>query len=181
MNKEFIKKLEEFDPTACRILYDEYKVLLFGICSRYASNPMEAEDMLQVGFMGVYNAIPSFKNKGSFDGFVKKVFLNHVLQFVRKNYKALYQTDAFEPSKHEESFDAAIISNLQYEQLMKYIQDLPKGYRVIFNLFAIDGYKHLEISELLNISASTSRSQYTRAKQLLQKKILESEKINIHE
>ena len=179
MTDDFIKKLKNAEPRACRTLYDEYKVRMFSVCRRYAATETDARDMLQEGFMEVFDSVGTFKNQGNFEGFIKKVFLNKVLQFVRKNYRQLYKTGSFKTELHDIEIAPEAISNLSYEELLKHIRNLPDGYRTVFNLYAVDGYRHTEISQLLNITESTSRSQYSRAKQLLRKVILQPEKINI--
>jgi len=181
MNKSSFQKLAALEPDACKALYEKYKVLLYSICRRYASNEGDAQDMMQEGFMAIFDSIGKYKFQGSFEGYIKRVFINTVLNYVRKNYKQLYKTDSWNLENHDTEITAVAISNLNYEVLLKHIQTLPEGYRVVFNLYAIDGFKHKEISEILGIKESTSRSQYTRAKQILQKKILKSEKININE
>ena len=181
MNKASFQKLKELEPDACKALYDKYKVLLYSICRRYASDEGDAQDMMQEGFMAIFNSIPKYKFQGSFEGYVKRVFINTVLNFVRKNYQQLYKTESWNLVKHDSEIGAVAISNLNYEELLRHIQKLPEGYRIVFNMYAIDGYKHGEIAKVLGIKESSSRSQYTRAKQILQKKILESEKININE
>lgn len=181
MNKASFQKLKELEPDACKTLYDKYKVLLYSICRRYASNEGDAQDMMQEGFMAIFNSIGKYKFQGSFEGYIKRVFINTVLNFVRKNYQQLYKTESWQMVNHDSEINAAAISNLNYEELLSHVQNLPEGYRIVFNMYAIDGYKHREIATVLRIKESTSRSQYTRAKQILQKNILESEKININE
>lgn len=179
MTDDFIKKLKNAEPRACRTLYDEYKVRMFSVCRRYASDDADAEDMLQEGFMEIFNSVGNFKNKGSFEGFIKRVFLNKVLQFVRKNYRQLYKTGEYKTELHDIKIAPEAISNLSHEELLRHIRKLPDGYRTVFNLYAVDGYRHAEIGKMLQISESTSRSQYTRAKQILRTEILKPEQINI--
>ena len=181
MNKASFQKLKELEPDECKALYEKYKVSLYSICRRYASNEGDAQDMMQEGFIAIFDSINKYKFQGSFEGYIKRVFINTVLQFVRKNYQQLYKTESWNQLNHDSEINSAAISNLNYEELLSYIQNLPEGYRIVFNMYAIDGYKHGEIANVLGIKESTSRSQYTRAKQILQKKIFESEKININE
>lgn len=147
-------------------LYETYKSTLFRICLRYAPGREEAEDMLQEGFIRIFKSIHTWQPLGSFEGWIKKIMLNVVLENHRKNLSK----GRNEELKHADSFsdDSDSISQIASQELLAMVQSLPSGYRTVFNLFAIEGYSHAEIAELLNISEGTSKSQYSRARTQLQ-------------
>jgi len=174
MTVKEINRISRKEPQACQLLYEKHKVKFYALCLRYTNSKDTASDMMQEGFMEIFSVVKNYKGKGSFEGFIKKVFLYKVLQFVRKNYQQIYGTYELDIEADIE-ISAEAISNLSYEELLSEIRKLPEGYRAVFNLRAIDGYTHSEIAALLNISESTSRSQYSRAKQILKKEILKFE------
>lgn len=140
---------------------------MFSICLRYTKNSTEAEDLLQDCFIRVFNKISDFKFCGSFEGWLRKLTITTALNHINAKklllienigeYKIINETQAFED----------IIAKMSADEILKKIQQLPQGYRVVFNLFAIEGYKHREIAELLNISENTSKSQYLKARKAL--------------
>lgn len=165
-----IEKLKQQDKIAQKYLYDKYKSLFFAICLRYASSRDEAEDILQESFMKIFLNIKKYSGTGSFEGWMKKILINHSINYYRKFLKNKYFEDVdnlrniADNAKTDEN-------DFTYEELIICISQLPAGYRTIFNLYAVEGYKHKEISEMLNISESTSKSQYHRAKYFLQTKL----------
>lgn len=156
------------------MLYKKYAVLMLGVCLRYSKNKSEAEDVLQDGFIKVFSNIKKFRKEGSFEGWIKRIMINTALVNARNNIKHYYHTDIAEieqqiSAEDEEHIKEAISS----KDLMKFIQVLPDGYRIVFNLFVFEKFSHKEISELLNISESTSKSQLSRARSLLRKSVSE--------
>ncbi|MDR1258194.1 MAG: sigma-70 family RNA polymerase sigma factor [Tannerellaceae bacterium] len=151
-------------------LYDTYSRKMMGVCLRYASDKETARDILQDGFIKVFTSIGSFSGAGSFEGWMRKIFINCALELLRKSDVL---RDAVELDYKSETSGSgySVISDISANELMKMVQGLPAGFRTIFNMFAIEGFSHKEISETLGITESTSRSQYTRAKQLLQRKM----------
>lgn len=154
-------------------LYKKYKVEMFMLCLRYTKNRVEAEDLLQEGFIQVFKDLAQFDSaKGSLQGWVRKVVLNKALQHVRKKRLQFADGDisnfANQVPKNED-----IISMLSAQEIILLIQELPMGYQVVFNLFMIEGYSHLEIAERLKISVNTSKSQLRKARLTLQQKITE--------
>ncbi|MFH1005525.1 MAG: sigma-70 family RNA polymerase sigma factor [Bacteroidota bacterium] len=154
-----------------QLLFDRFKKKMMGICLRYADREEEAEDMLQNGFIKVFENITSFKGIGSLEGWIRKIIINESLSYIRKNKNMKQNTDIKEieymlPGKN------LISESVNTKDLLKIIQKLPTGYRTIFNLYAIEGYSHKEIAEQLGISEGTSKSQYARARAHLQKMIL---------
>ncbi len=150
-------------------LYEKYSSKMFAVCLRYASDYHTAEDILQDGFIKVFSSITKYRNEGSLEGWVRRIIVNTAIEQYRKNI-AMYpisddHTDdpCYVDDKTAQSIDAA--------DMMQIVQDLAPGYRTIFNLYAIEGYNHKEIGEMLNISEGTSKSQLARARYLLQQKI----------
>ena len=142
------------------------------VCLRYADNREMAEDFLQDGFIKVFSSIRSYSYEGSFEGWMRRIFVNTALEALRKNdlLRNGVELNALEP---QQEADYSAVEKISADELMELIAQLPLGFRTVFNMFAIEGYSHREIAETLNINESTSRSQYTRAKRLLQKWIKE--------
>lgn len=155
-----------------RQLYDKYATKMMGVCMRYAGDYDTARDLLHDGFIHLFKKIGTYKGEGSFEGWMRKLFVNMALEYLRKKdvLKAhgSYTTDI--PAS-----DYSVFEKLSADELVKKIAALPAGFRTVFNLYAVEGYSHQEIAELLHITESTSRSQYMRARSWLQKMILESE------
>ena len=145
---------------------------MLAVCLRYVNDMETARDLLQDGFVRVFTNIHSYTGSGSFEGWLRKIFVNGALEYLRKSDVLRESTD-LENSAELVQPDSSAIENLSAAELMKVIQELPAGFRAVFNMFAIEGYSHKEISEILGITESTSRSQFTRARQLLQKRIKE--------
>jgi RNA polymerase sigma-70 factor (ECF subfamily) len=159
------------DKKAQKALYDKYSAKMLGVCLRYFKNIDEAEDALQEGFIRVFNNIDKFRNEGSFDGWLRRIIVNTALNYYRSNLKHYYSIDYDEI---EEVVEDAKLSfdSLNVEFLLNLIQSLPEGYRLIFNLYEIEGYSHKEIGIMLGISINTSKSQLMKAKKYLQHKLI---------
>lgn len=168
--EELIKKCQENDRHAQENLYRQYSDTLYGMCLKYAPNATEAEDSLQDAFITIFQRIGQFKGKGSFEGWLKRIAINTVLQKYRQ--KRLYDlpNDAVLEAQQDLAL-TPIDESLPLTFLLEIIQQLPERYRLVFNLYVLDGYTHKEIAELLNISDGTSKSNLARARQLLQQKI----------
>ncbi|WP_126969873.1 RNA polymerase sigma factor [Gynurincola endophyticus] len=152
-------------PAAQKELYHLYSSKMLSVCYRFSINRQDAEDMLQEGFIRVFSQIQSFQNKGSFEGWVRRIIVHTCINHLKKNKK-------FNDNLQIEAASMRLMvddvpSILQAKQVIDCIRVLPIGYRTVLNLFAIEGYNHKEIAAMLDIEESTSRSQYTRAKQLL--------------
>ncbi len=139
---------------------------------RFAKNQMEADDILQEGFIKVFTNLKSFRNEGSLEGWVRKTIVNTAINLYKKNLKHQKDTD-IEQAEVVQNFEQSSLDKISVQELMDIIRDLPTGYRVVFNLNVIEGYSHKEISQLLEISENTSKSQLSRARQALQKKLFE--------
>lgn len=147
-------------------LFEKFAPKMMFVCLRYCKEQNDAEDALQEGFIKVFSNLAKYKNDGSLEGWVRRIMVNSCLDLLRKNKKLENQAalDDLDFKIHDNSLAS---DNLQAEDLYNIILKLPKGYQVVFNLFAIEGYSHKEISELLNISEDTSKSQYFRARTFL--------------
>ncbi len=174
--QQLIAGCKKGNRLAQRELYDKYAPRMLAVCMRYVNDRETARDLLQEGFIKVFTCIDSYSGLGSFEGWVRKVFVNGALEYLRKTDVLREATDLDNAPELVQP-EASVLSNISAAELMKMIQQLPAGFRAVFNLFAIEGYSHREIGEMLKITESTSRSQYTRARQLLQKQIMNLEKI----
>ncbi len=174
--EELIHECQKGNRKAQKELYDRFAPILMGICYRYAKDTSEAEDILQEGFVKIYKNITQFKGNGSFEGWMKRIMVNTSVTNYRKNLKRYFQMDISEPYVQNISSEWRQAEYTQ-DELMGVIKSLPDGYRTVFNLFAIDGYKHKEIAEMLGIDETTSKSQYSRARKQIQIKLQELSKI----
>jgi RNA polymerase sigma factor (sigma-70 family) len=162
------------DAKAQKGLYERYAGKLYALCCRYIKEKMEAEDVLIIAFTKILDRIDQYKGEGSFEGWMKRVVVNESLTYLRRN-KNMYLEMDIEAADREPDFEK-LESHLQAEDLLKMIETLPSGYRIVFNLYAIDGYSHKEIADQLGISENTSKSQLSRARVALQKSLIETEK-----
>lgn len=172
--EELVNKCKDGDRSAQEYLYRKYSGILYGICLKYSRNKTEAEDNLHDSFMTIYDKIGQFKFKGSFEGWIKRITVNTVLQKYRKE---TYLQVVNDNMKEEVDEDYAY-EGIGLQTLLRHIQELPNKYRLTFNLYVLDGYTHKEISELLGTSPGTSKSNLARARRILKEKI-KKENINI--
>ena len=159
------------DRRAQKALYDKFSRRMMAVCLRYVKDTEDARDLLQEGFIKLYTNINKYSGEGSFDGWVRKIFVNSALERLRHN-DILKNADDIDDVNYTDMPDDESASEISSDEIMKYVRSLPDGFRTVFNLFAIEGYSHKEIGDKLNISESTSRSQYMRARKILQKMIL---------
>lgn len=177
---QLVEGCKKQDRRSQQYVYEKYARVMYGICLRYSSDAEAAQDLLHDGFMKVFSNIKSFEGKGSFEGWMKRVFVNMALEVIRKDRIKKQQTEDVE---NIEDLDIADLGEddadkISETDLLKMIQELPQGYRSVFNLYAIEEYSHREISQMLNIAEGTSRSQYIRARLMLQEKIKEYKRIH---
>jgi RNA polymerase sigma factor (sigma-70 family) len=169
-DKTLISECVKGNAKAQKLLFEKFAPKMMSVCLRYFRDVEEAEDALQDGFIKVFNKLPDFKMEGSLEGWIRRVIVNTSLDTLRKNkhYKNDVQLDDvdFKIANIDSAMD-----KLMAEDLMKLIHRLPEGYRLVFNLFAIEGYSHKEIADLLEINENTSKSQYSRAKAFLRTEI----------
>lgn len=170
---ELIEGCLRRDSSAQRLLYEQYSSKMYGLCCRYAKGSMDAEDILVSAFMKVFDKIHQFKNEGSFEGWIRKIVVNEALTYLRRN-RSMYVEIDLEQADYEPDYQS-LSDHLETEDLLRIIQELPTGYRIVFNLYAIDGYSHKEIADQLGISENTSKSQLSRARVYLQKVLAEQD------
>lgn len=165
------------EKSAQRHLYETYSPKMYYVCLRYARHSSEAQDMLQDGFIKVFDNISSFKSNGSFEGWIRRIVVNTALNYCRKS--SFKQEKLGIEDYQDKVVDSKAVSNLGEQELLALIQTLPEGYRMVFNLNVIEGYSHKEIGEMLNITESTSRSQLAKSRKWMQNE-LEKLKITNH-
>lgn len=169
---QLIEGCTKGERLAQKKLYETYSRKMMAVCLRYISDRETARDILQEGFVKVFTGMDSYSGVGSFEGWMRKVFVNCALEHLRKN-DVLREAADLDNTAELVNPDSSVISRLSADELMNLVQGLPHGFRTVFNLYAIEGFSHKEIGEMLDITESTSRSQFTRAKQLLQRQINE--------
>ncbi|MFN5222891.1 MAG: RNA polymerase sigma factor [Bacteroidota bacterium] len=165
--QELIEGCIRNQPAAQELLFKTFSGKMLAVCCRYTVNKAEAEDLLQDGFIKVFSKIELFRNQGSLEGWIKRIMVNTALDALRRN-KKLQINDLTEDSEIPHT-GLKPGDQLQARDLMMMIQSLPNGFRTVFNLYAVEGYSHKEIGQLLGISENTSKSQYSRARAQLQK------------
>jgi RNA polymerase sigma factor (sigma-70 family) len=173
---ELIKGCLQRERTAQKRLYETYSSKMYALCYRYVRDPMQAEDILVTAFMKVFDKIGQFKQEGSFEGWIRRIVVNEALTHLRRNRTMYLETD-LEAADREPDYDK-LGDHLEAEDLLNMIQEMPAGYRIVFNMYAIDGYSHKEIAEQLGISENTSKSQLSRARVYLQKMLVERDWIS---
>jgi RNA polymerase sigma factor (sigma-70 family) len=157
------------DRSAQRHLYDTYSGKFLAICIRYLKDREHAEDVMIEGFTKIFEKLPQFQNKGSFEGWMKRIIVTQALMTLRSNRHLTMEVNMENDSDFKDhNYE---LNHLETEELMDMVKSLPVGYRTVFNLYAIEGYSHKEIAELLGINESTSKSQLNRARNVLKEKI----------
>ena len=168
---KIIKKCLRGNSRAQKELYDTFKVKWFMICLRYAHNKMEAEDMLQEGLISVFKELKQFDAKrATFSAWSNKVMVNAALQHLRK-WKKLNFTESVDDYQNKLANNENVFETLGAKELTTLVQNLPDGYRVVFNLYVMEGYKHREIADILSISENTSKTQLLKAKKMLRNQL----------
>lgn len=165
------------DRISQKALFDRFSGKMLAVCSRYSRHVMEAEDLLQDGFIKVFTNLEQYKSEGPFEQWIRRIMINNAIKNChRKSFQNEYSAGDEIPEIFEEP---EIIESMAERELIKMINELPDGYRMVFNLYAIEGYSHKEISEALQIEESTSRSQLVKARKVLQDKLLKHQKETI--
>ena len=155
---------------AQRMLFDKFAGKMMSVCLRYAKSTEQAEDVLQDGFVKVFMKLSDYKKEGSLEGWVRRIMVNTALDQIRKEVKFKGNLD-IEDVGYKIENNAFITEQLMAEDLMKLVRAMPDGYRIVFNMFAIEGYSHAEIAETLGVTENTSKSQYSRARAYLRERL----------
>jgi RNA polymerase sigma-70 factor (ECF subfamily) len=166
------------DPIAQKALYQAYARKMMSLCMRYAPDREQAQDILQDGFVKVFQKIGHFRGDGPLGGWIARTMVNTALDQIRRNKPFEHSLDLTE-AEHLHAADEQAVSAMSTDELMELIQALPPGYRTVFNLFAIEGYPHKDIAEMLGISENTSKSQFMKARAYL-RKLLPQETADLH-
>ena len=166
---QIIEGCQQDDRRMQKLLYERYQKAMFAISMRYAKSDLEAEDILQEAFIKVFQNITAFRSDCTLGYWIKRIVINTALNHQRSKLYLYPMVDVDET--HEKSDNDYTLADFQYKELVALLQELPGGCQMIFNLYAIEGYKHHEIAKMLNISVGTSKSQYARAKNLLKDRI----------
>lgn len=171
--QELIKGCLKRERAAQKRLYDTFSSKMYALCCRYVKDSMEAEDVLITAFTKILDKIDQYKHEGSFEGWIRRIVVNESLTYLRRNRNMYLETE-LEAADYEPDYQS-LSDSLEAEDLLKMISELPSGYRIVFNLYAIDGYSHKEIAEQLGISENTSKSQLSRARTYLQKLLTDND------
>ncbi|WP_235298973.1 RNA polymerase sigma factor [Portibacter marinus] len=175
--KEIIDGCKAGKPIAQKALFLKYGPIMLTVCRRYARHQMEAEDFVQDGFIRVFKNIDKFKGESALGTWISRVMINNALKHLAKS---AFKKEAIGISEHyDKDIDPGTYAKLSADDILKLIDELPAGYKIVFNLYAIEGYSHREISEQLGIGESTSRSQLLKARRMLQEKFVELQKIAV--
>ncbi len=179
--KKLIVSCIAYDIKAQKKFYDLYAGKMFMVCMRYANNREDAEDILQDSFVKIFDNINKFRNEGSLEGWVRRIVSNTAIKhYHKKNVMYPIVSENIKEEAEEEGFMDRLSSENSMEELLQMIQNLAPRYRMVFNLYAFDGHSHGEIAQLLNISEGTSKSQLSRAREILKNQIKEKQKLKEH-
>ena len=177
---EIIKGCIKDDALSQKSLFNRYASPLLGVCMRYARNKEDAEDILQDSFIKIFKKISQFKGEGSFEGWMKRVVVNTALKkYTVSRYTKEFSVEEVKDTVLPDSNDVPAFNHLKEKDLLVLIHNLPDGYRLIFNLYVIEGFQHDEIANMLGIHAGTSRSQLVKARQMLQREIIQIQKVAV--
>lgn len=160
------------DPVAQRVVYERFYGKMVTVCQRYVGDKETAKDLVQDGFVVLFDKIGTYAGTGSFEGWARRLFVNTALSYLRKN-DALRYSEQIEGSVSKSVVSGRILEDIAAQDILRCIDQMPAGFRTVFNLYAIEGYPHQEIAEMLHINESTSRSQFSRARTWLQHKLTE--------
>lgn len=166
-SKDFIDKIKKGNRIAQRAFYESCSAKMYGVCLRYVSNPDIAKDVLHDGFVKVFTSIKSFRSEGSFEGWVRRIIVNTALEYLRQRKDYLEVDLDYAKGNVIDGMNDGYDLNF----FLEIVAELPQQYRTVFNLYAIDDCSHSEIAEMLNISESTSKSNYSRARAILREKL----------
>lgn len=176
LDLKLIESCIKGDRSAQKVIYDRLAPRMFPVCIRYVGDRELAQDILQDGFVTLFTRLDTYKGEGSFEGWARKIFVTTALMELRKK-DALKMSEDLEVVRGMKTETTTQLQNIGYKDLMSVITQLPPGFRTVFNMYAIEGYSHKEIGEILGISETTSRTQLSRARIWLQNKLKEIENV----
>lgn len=172
---QLIKKAKRNDREAQHKLYELHASKMLSVCRYYIRDVQHAEDVMIKGFFKVFTKLSSYSGNGSFEGWIRRIMVNEAISFLRAKKNVEFSTEEVTVPEHTSN---NINTELEVSEIQQLIDDLPEGYRMVFVMYAIEGYKHSEIAKMLNISEGTSKSQLFKARQLLQQQLTKLNKIN---
>jgi RNA polymerase sigma-70 factor (ECF subfamily) len=175
-DEQIIRGCQEGKRKAYGLLYKKYAPVMLGVCMRYCKTRIDAEDVMQDAFIKVFTQIGKFRSEGSFEGWIKRIMIHSAIDNYQANLKHFFHEDVSgmeDARTDDESYGEGLPEGMEVsrEKLMQMIQELPDGYRMVFNLFAIENYNHKDIAAMLGISESTSKTQLLKARKALRKKL----------
>ena len=170
---KLIKKAIKKDREAQHILFNMYSPKMLSVCRYYIKDLQHAEDAMLKGFFKVFTNLKNFRSEGSFEGWMRRIMVRESISFLRRQKKIEF---SMEEVNVNENFESLIDTELEVDDIQRLIDALPEGYKMVFIMYAVEGYRHDEIAELLNISSGTSKSQLFKARKMLQQKIKELNK-----
>ena len=173
--EELIHGCIKEDKASQYALYKQYAGKMLAVCMRYSRSRMEAEDILQEGFVKVFDNISRFRGNGSFEGWIRRIMVNTALKLYRKNCFKNEQVGI--DDGYDKPEDAMVVDRMSEKELLRMVETLPDGYKIVFNLYAIEGFSHAEIAETLHVNEGTSRSQLAKARKWLQKQVTVSQQV----
>lgn len=169
--QEIINGCKKGESWAQKLVYEQHASTMLSVCIRYTGDYEIARDLLQEGFIKVFTKIDSYTGMGAFAGWLRRIFITTALEFLRKNDALKLSSDITELDYRLEESSHNVVDEITADELLNCVAKLSEGYRTVFNLYAIEGYSHAEIAEMLGISENTSRSQFMRARNILQKNV----------
>lgn len=172
-DEELCAACKQEQPAAQKALYDKYARQMMAVCMRYAKDESQAKDMLQEGFIKVFQKIDAFRGEGALGGWIRRIMVRSALDMLRREKNFMNSSELSEVESSN-SVKAEVLDNMGAGELMALINNMPTGYRTVFNMFAIEGYSHKEIAAELGVSESTSKTQFSKAKAYLKKLLPES-------
>jgi RNA polymerase sigma-70 factor (ECF subfamily) len=176
--QKIIDQCQQGDRRAQKALFDHFAPKMLYLCRRYAVDMNEAHDMLQEGFIRTFGNLDIFRNEGLFEGWVRRIFVNSAIKYYRRTKVHNGATDLQTIVAYESS-DADALDVLSEKEILNLLTELPSGYKMVFNLFAIEGFSHKEIAKMLGVEESTSRSQLVKARKMLQSKVNEFQRVTL--
>ena len=171
---ELVKRCKAGERKAQELLYKQFASKMLGVCCRYATDRMEAEDMMQNGFIRVFQKIEDFRGEGSFEGWMRRIMVHSSIEYYRKHHKMMQLVD-LDVAGAESTSNPLATAKLEADDLLLLIQQLSPGYRIVFNLYAIEGYSHREIAAIVGITEGASKSQLSRARSILREQVIKME------